>query len=126
VLLDTHALLWALEDNPRLSAKAVETLADPANEMLVSAGSIMEIALKHRVGKLPEAARHLADWDAVFANLAAVPLPISVEHAALAGGLDIPHKDPFDRLLVAQARIEGVALVSNEKLFDRFGVERIW
>ena len=126
MLLDTHALLWALEDNPRLSAKAVETLADPANEMLVSAGSIMEIALKHRVGKLPEAARHLADWDAVFANLAAVPLPISVEHAALAGGLDIPHKDPFDCLLIAQARIEGVALVSNEKLFDRFGVERIW
>ncbi len=86
----------------------------------------MEIALKHRLGKLPEAARHVANWNALFATLAAVPLPVSVEHGALAGSLDIPHKDPFDRLLIAQARIERAALVSNEALFDAFGVERIW
>jgi PIN domain nuclease of toxin-antitoxin system len=126
ILLDTHALLWALEDNPRLTSKAAEAILDSGNEILVSAGSVMEIALKHRLGKLPEAARHVADWDAVFGNLAAVPLAVTVAHAALAGGLDIPHKDPFDRLLIAQARIERAPIVSNEQLFDNFGVERIW
>jgi PIN domain nuclease of toxin-antitoxin system len=126
ILLDTHTLLWALEDNPKLTSKAAEAIVDPGNEVLVSAGSVMEIALKHRIGKLPEAARHMADWDAVFGNLAAVPLAITVEHAALAGALDIAHKDPFDRLLIAQARIELVPIVSNEKLFDNFGVDRIW
>ncbi len=126
LLLDTHAVLWALEHNPKLSSRAAEAIGDPANEMIVSAGSIMEIALKHRLGKLPDAARHVADWNALFANLAAVPLSVTVEHAALAGGLDIPHKDPFDRLLIAQARIERVPIVSNETLFDAFGVERIW
>lgn len=126
VLLDTHALLWALEANPKLSSKAAEAVAHPENEILVSAISIMEIALKHRLGKLPEAGRHVADWQAVFGNLAATPLPVSVDHAALAGSLDIPHKDPFDRLLIAQARIERAPLVSNETLFDAFGVERIW
>jgi PIN domain nuclease of toxin-antitoxin system len=126
LLLDTHALLWALEANPKLGAKAGEALGDPDNEILVSAISVMEIALKHRLGKLPEAARHVANWNAVIAHLAAEPLPISVEHAALAGSLDIPHKDRFDRLLIAQARIERVPIISNETLFDTFGVERIW
>jgi PIN domain nuclease of toxin-antitoxin system len=126
ILLDTHALLWALEHNPKLSPRAAAAIVDPTNETLVSAGSIMEIALKHRLGKLPEAARHVADWDAVFAGLAAVPLPVSIDHAALAGGLDIPHKDPFDRLLIAQARVERVPIVSNERAFDAFGVERLW
>ena len=126
LLLDTHALLWALEDNPKLSAGAAEAISDTDNELLISAASIMEIALKHRLGKLPEAARHVASWAGVLADLAAAPLGITVEHGALAGALDIPHKDPFDRLLIAQARIEHVRLVSNEKLFDAFGVDRIW
>jgi PIN domain nuclease of toxin-antitoxin system len=126
LLLDTHALLWALEASPKLSAKATQAIAESDDGILVSAASIMEIALKHRLGKLPEAARLVANWQVVFGNLAAEPLSVSVEHAALAGSLDIPHKDPFDRLLIAQARIEGVPIVSNEKLFDAFGVARIW
>ncbi|HEX4737909.1 MAG TPA: type II toxin-antitoxin system VapC family toxin [Allosphingosinicella sp.] len=126
ILLDTHTLLWVLEDNPRLSSKAADAVVEPQNSILVSAASVMEIALKHRLGKLPEAARHVADWNAVLGGLAAEQLQITVEHAALAGGMDIPHKDPFDRLLIAQARIERVPIVSNEKLFDGFGVERIW
>lgn len=126
VLLDTHALLWALENNPKLSRIAAAAVRDPANDLLVSAVSIMEIALKHRLGKLPEAAQFVADWHATFAGLAAIPLAITVEHAAMAGSLDIAHKDPFDRLLIAQALVERVPLVSNEVMFDGFGVTRIW
>ena len=126
LLLDTHALLWALEANRRLGANAAAAMGNEENEIVVSAVSIMEIALKHRLGRLPQAARHVADWQTVFEGLAATPLAVSVEHAALAGSLDIPHKDPFDRLLIAQARIERVPIVSNETLFDGFGVERIW
>ena len=126
ILLDTHALLWALEENPRLGAKAREAIGAPDNEILVSAASVFEIASKHRIGKLPEAARHIANWDDAFSELAVVPLAVSVAHAERAGSLDIAHKDPFDRLLIAQAQIERVPIVSNEKLFDGFGVSRIW
>lgn len=126
LLLDTHALLWALEQNRKLSSTASAAIDDPANEVLVSAVSIMEIALKHRLGKLPEAARYVADWSGTFGQLDATPLPVDVDHAALAGGLDIPHKDPFDRLLIAQALVERITIISNEKLFDGFGVERLW
>ena len=126
VLLDTHALLWALEENPRLGAKAREAIGAPENEILVSAASVFEITLKHRIGKLPEAARHIANWNDALSELAVVPLAISVAHAELAGSLDIAHKDPFDRLLIAQAQIERVPIVSNEKLFDGFGVSRLW
>ena len=126
LLLDTHALLWALEASPKLSSRATQAISESDEGILVSAASIMEIALKHRLGKLPEAARLVANWEPVFGNLGAEPLSVSVEHAALAGSLDIPHKDPFDRLLIAPARIEGIPIVSKEKLFDAFGVARIW
>lgn len=126
LLLDTHALLWALEGNTKLSTAAARAIGDPANVILVSMVSPMEIALKHKLGKLPEAARHVADWSATFAQLAAIPLSATVEHGALAGSLDLSHRDPFDRLLIAQALVERVPLVSNEMVFDAFGVERIW
>lgn len=126
LLLDTHALLWTLEDNPRLSRMAREAISDPANELLVSAASAMEITTKHRLGKLPEAAKLAADWDRTLAHLRTTPLPITVRHAFRAGNLPFAHGDPFDRLLIAQAEIEGVALVSNERLFDSFGVQRLW
>lgn len=126
LLLDTHALLWSALDSPRLSRAARAALADPANEVLISAVSIFELTLKHRLGKLEEAAPFAMNHERMLADLAWTPLPVAMEHAALAGRLDIPHKDPFDRLLIAQARVERVPIVSNEKLFDGFGVERIW
>lgn len=126
VLLDTHALLWAFLDSPRLSAPAREAISSPDNEKLVSAISAMEITRKHRLGKLDEAAPFIKNGMLQISELDHVALPVSIDHASLAGSLDIPHKDPFDRLLIAQARIERVPLVSNEKLFDAFGVERIW
>jgi len=126
VLLDTHALLWTFLESPRLSPAALAVLASTENEKLVSAVSAMEITLKYRLGKLAEAAPFIRQGRLAIEDLDHVPLPVSMDHAALAGSLDIPHKDPFDRLLIAQARIERVPIVSNEKLFDDFGVERIW
>lgn len=126
LLLDTHALLWALDGNPKLSAAASAALADRANELLISSVSVFEITTKYRLGKLPEFAVIAGDLLAILAGLDHSPLSVSMAHAALAGAIDHPHRDPFDRLLIAQARIERVPLVSNEKLFDGFGVERIW
>lgn len=126
VLLDTHALIWALGDSPRLGDAAREAISADDNEILVSAASAMEVTTKHRLGKLDEVAVLVADFAAILAAADYAILPIGLDHAALAGSLDIPHRDPFDRLLIAQARMEGIPLVSNEKLFDAFGVDRIW
>jgi len=86
----------------------------------------MEVTTKYRLGKLPEAADLATAFRRTIIAADYTPLAISTDHAVLAGSLDIPSGDPFDRFLIAQARIEGVPIVSNEKLFDRFGVERIW
>ena len=124
LLLDTHALIWWVEDSPQLSEAARAAIAD--NQVLVSAASAWEVATKFRLGKLPSAERMARAFAAEVAAEGFEPFPVTLDHAAFAGGLDIPHKDPFDRLLVAQARMESIPLVSNERLFDDFGVERIW
>jgi PIN domain nuclease of toxin-antitoxin system len=126
LLFDTDALLWALTDSPKLSRKARGALANPAAEQFVSAASAMEIFTMHRLGRLPEAARLVKHWNRVMAPPGYTPLPITIAHAARAGALENPHGDPFDRILIAQALSEGLMLVSNETLFDDFGVERIW
>ena len=86
----------------------------------------MEIATKHRLGKLPEASVLAARFELEMEALGFDALPISLTHARVAGSLSIPHKDPFDRLLIAQALVEEMTLVSNEVVFDRFGVSRLW
>lgn len=114
-LLDTHVFLWLL-GTPELVPEALRhDLASPDNELLVSAVSAMEVATKVRLGKL-EAARHLVPtWSARVQDLRAQELPISTEHALLAGSLEWPHRDPFDRLLVAQGLVENVTLVTSDK-----------
>jgi PIN domain nuclease of toxin-antitoxin system len=114
-LLDTHVFLWLL-GTPQLLPDALrDDLADPDNELLVSAVSAMEVATKVRLGKL-EPARHLvATWSARVQDLRAGELPISTEHALLAGSLDRAHRDPFDRLLVAQGLVENVTLVTSDR-----------
>jgi PIN domain nuclease of toxin-antitoxin system len=126
LLLDTHALLWALDSNPKLSAAARAAMGDPANELLISSVSAFEITTKYRIGKLPEFAAIASDFPAVLGDFEHSPLPVGMEHAALAGALDHPHGDPFDRLLVAQARTERVPIISADKVFDEFAVQRIW
>ncbi|MGE0773558.1 MAG: type II toxin-antitoxin system VapC family toxin, partial [Sphingomonadaceae bacterium] len=92
----------------------------------VSAASAMEVATTFRIGKLPDAALLAQDFERVVAEQGFAELAISVHHARLAGEMNIAHKDPFDRLLVAQAQAEDMVLVSKEALFDGFAVKRLW
>lgn len=126
LLLDTHALIWWLAGDEALSIPARHAIADEANSIFVSAASAMEVATKFRIGKLPGAALLANDFEAIIAGQGFGELAISVRHARLAGEMNITHKDPFDRFMIAQAQAEGMALVSNEALFDGFAVQRLW
>lgn len=126
LLLDTHALIWWLAGDLALSRSAREAIADERNPVSVSAASAMEVATKFRIGKLPEAALLAQDFEAVIAGQGFGELAITVHHARLAGAMNLAHKDPFDRLLIAQALTEDMVLVSNEALFDGFAVKRLW
>ena len=125
-MLDTHALLWWGEHNDRLSRGAAEMIDSGEHEIFVSAVSAMEIATKFRLGKLPSAEPLALAFENEIAAAGFLPLSLSLVHARIAGSLLIPHKDPFDRLLIAQAIVEDMVLVSNEAVFDRFGVSRLW
>lgn len=126
LLLDTHALIWWVNGDDRLGAAAKAAIADETQTVLVSAVSAMEIATKYRLGKLPSAGRLAHDFERVVLEQGFEPLSISMRHGRSAGSLSIAHKDPFDRLLIAQALLDELTLVSNEALFDGYGVVRIW
>ena len=114
-LLDTHVFLWLLGNPEQLPERLRDELAQSESELLVSSVSALEVATKVRLGKL-DSARHLvATWSGRVQDLRAVELPVSTEHALLAGSLDWPHRDPFDRLLVAQALVENLTMVSSDK-----------
>jgi PIN domain nuclease of toxin-antitoxin system len=125
ILLDTHALLWWATRADGLSTKAKRAIASNSNEIYVSAASAWEITTKVRIGKL--------DWPTAAGSVNAYvlsqdfrALPISLDHAERAGQLAIAHRDPFDRMLIAQAQAEELWLVSNEAVFDASGVRRYW
>ena len=126
LLLDTHAFLWWLAGDAKLSRRARAAIAAPDEDVLVSAASAWEIATRHRLGKLPGVAGIVTDLAAAIASQAFTQLPITIVHAQRAGMLLGQHRDLFDRMLVAQARSEDLVLVSNEKVFDSFGVNRLW
>ena len=126
LLLDTHTLIWWLAGDEKLSLRARDAIADEANAVAVSAASAMEVATKHRIGKLPDAALLAQDFEAIVADQGFSELSITVRHARLAGEMGIAHKDPFDRLLIAQALAEDMVLVSNETRFDDSAVKRLW
>lgn len=125
-LLDTHTLLWSFNGSPSLSSRARAIIEDGRNEMLVSAASAWEIATKVRLGKLPDGEELASDFAAYLAQLACVGLPISIDHAIRAGQLLGEHRDPFDRMLIAQAQMEGLKIISNDRIFDDYHVQRIW
>ena len=126
LLLDTHALLWWLAGDAQLSHAARGAIEDEGNEVFVSAASAWEVTTKHRLGKLPGAGPLAVDFAREVNRQGFQPLPITLEHGQVAGALVGTHRDPFDRMLVAQAREEKLALVSNEGVFDAFGVPRVW
>jgi PIN domain nuclease of toxin-antitoxin system len=126
LLLDTHALLWWGEDNERLSRGAAEAIDSGDHQIFVSAVSAMEIAMKFRLGKLPSAKPLAVAFEAETSAMGFLPLPVTLTHARIAGSLAIAHRDPFDRLLIAQALVDGITLVSNEVIFDGAGISRLW
>jgi PIN domain nuclease of toxin-antitoxin system len=126
VLLDTHAILWAAFRKDLLSPRARKLIEAPANEILVSAASAWEIATKYRLGKLPLAQVLVEDFVPRVAAAGYILLSISAEHALRAGRLPADHKDPFDRMLAAQAIDEDLPLLSSDEQLDVFGVRRVW
>ncbi len=125
-LLDTHALLWWLFDDSKLSISAAETIRNPKHTILVSSASGWEIATKYRIGKLPHAAEAAENLPSLLRRSKMKILSITMEHALAAGSLPGPHRDPFDRMLIAQAQLEGVPIVTSDPAFDEYPVSLVW
>ncbi|AGA90080.1 hypothetical protein Thimo_1283 [Thioflavicoccus mobilis 8321] len=126
VLLDTHAFLWWVTDDPRLSADARATIGDEANGILVSAASAWEIATKHRLGKLGSAAGAVARFGELVAADGFEHLAVSYLHALKAGSYPAVHRDPFDRMLAAQSELERAPLITRDPTFEEFGTRTLW
>jgi PIN domain nuclease of toxin-antitoxin system len=126
LLLDTHTLLWWMAGDTRLSRRARAAIADDGNAIHISAVSAWEIATKHRLGRLPEVGPLLTGLAEQIAGQGFSALDITLDHGHRAGSLPGPHRDPFDRMLAAQAQSEKLTLVSNDEVFDAFGVTRLW
>lgn len=127
-LLDTHTFAWAVGDPDRLGAIARVHLSDPKNTLLVSAVCIWEMSIKHHLGKWPEVAPFLDEelYQGFLAQLGAQELPMRASHARLAGQFAVDHRDPFDRMLAAQALLEGVTLISQDPAFKVFPIACEW
>jgi len=126
LLLDTHALLWWLADPDRLSPAAHGAIEDPGNRVHVSAASGWEIATKVRLGKLPAANELLGDLPELLAGQGFQLLPITLPHGLHAGGYNLAHRDPFDRLLAAQAELSDLTLVSLDPALQAFPCRLLW
>jgi len=125
VLLDTHVLFWWLEGGTKLSRRARNVIQNQETTVLVSAVSAWEIAIKSEAGKL-EAGPLVTDFHKKLEGEGFAELPISAHHAIRAGILKGPHRDPFDRMLIAQGQAESLPVISQDKVFDDYGVRRIW
>ena len=119
LLLDTHTLLWWLSDHPRLGVKAKSLIAEPRNVVYVSAISPWEISIKKSLGKLFTT----ENLDQLVEEEGFTKLPISCFHGDQAGLLPKHHKDPFDRMLIAQAQSEGLCIITNDEIFARYSVQ---
>ena len=119
LLLDTHVLLWWLSDDRKLAKNARDIIADSNNDVLVSSASLWEVAIKASLGRLEI---ELDDLENAIVRNGFRPLPIGFRHAVTVGRLPAIHRDPFDRMLVAQARVEELRLVSHDRVFERYGL----
>ena len=121
-LLDTHALLWWWTNAPELSPRVRELIQDETNEVLVSAASAWEIATKHRLQKLDIGREAVARFNDLVNLDGFIHLPVSYLHALHAGSMDGEHRDPFDRMLIAQAQMEGMSLVSVDDETKKYDI----
>jgi len=125
-LLDSHALLWWWFDPDRLSGAVRSLLSDAENQVLVSAASVWELSLKHHQGKLPELASAIADLPGLLQADGFEALPISLAHGIRAGGYNQPHRDPFDRMLAAQAELDRLVLLTADPQLSTFPCQTLW
>ena len=123
LLLDTHAVLWWLTDNPRLSARVRDAIGDHATAVYASAASGYEVAYKQSLGKLPH---DLPDLPAALVQQGIVALPVTLPHMIAAGRLPKPHRDPWDRIIMAQALVEGFTVVTVDPVFAEYEVPVLW
>jgi PIN domain nuclease of toxin-antitoxin system len=126
LLLDTHALIWWMTENPSLPVPVRRLIEDKRNTVVVSAVSAWEIATKVRLGRLPAASDVTRNFEEYVTQSGFESLPVSAAHGIRAGFLPGPQLDPFDRMLIAQAQAEDLTMVSNELWFDRYGIRRAW
>lgn len=126
LLLDTHALLWWLLDDPQLSPAAREAIGNESHTVFVSAASAWELATKHRLGKLGEAGEVVDRFDELVAADGFSHLPITHLHSLEAGSYAVEHRDPFDRMLAAQSKLEHLVLVTRDPAFELFGSRTLW
>ena len=125
-LLDSHALLWWWFDPDRLSGAVRSLLSDAENQVLVSAASVWELSLKHHQGKWPELASAIADLPGLLQADGFEALPISLAHGIRAGGYSQPHRDPFDRMLAAQAELDRLVLLTADPQLSTFPCQTLW
>jgi PIN domain nuclease of toxin-antitoxin system len=125
-LFDTHALIWWFSDDIALPQAVRGIIADTDNTLLVSAASAWELAIKYNLGKFRKVADLVSDFSGRIEREGFQLLPISAEHGIRAGLLPGLHKDPFDRMLIAQSQAEGIPIISNGAVFDTYGVKRLW
>jgi PIN domain nuclease of toxin-antitoxin system len=121
ILLDTHALIWWMNGDQALGEFALECIANENNQVYVSAASVWEMSIKRQLGKL----ECPVDLDSVIESLGFSKLPISIFHSEQAGQLPIHHKDPFDRMLIAQAQAEGLQIITKDGHFLSYGISLI-
>ncbi|MBF0168925.1 MAG: type II toxin-antitoxin system VapC family toxin [Alphaproteobacteria bacterium] len=122
LLLDTHLLIWWLNDDAALSVTARQAIADPGSEVFVSAASVWEIAIKHALGKL---AFPIGRMSGILGEAGFAPMSIEIQHTIRAGALPRHHDDPFDRMLIAQAQLEGLVIATADSMFKKYDVSLI-
>jgi PIN domain nuclease of toxin-antitoxin system len=125
LLLDTHAFIWHHEDKPLLSDVVNKALDDPANQIFISTASLWEMTIKTSIGKLI-LSRHVHEVMTAYVESGAIILPISPDHALATANLPWHHRDPFDRMLIAQALYEGLILVSRDSMFASYELKTLW
>lgn len=126
LLIDAHAVIWYVDQDHLLSAAAHAAITDPANDLLLSAATLWEIAIKVGRGKLTLSSPYRAWMSQAITDLSLAVLPVTIHYADAQAGLPLHHRDPFDRLLIAQALTEGVAVISADGVFDAYGLNRVW
>lgn len=126
LLLDTHVLIWAMDDPTKLSTPAATALQDPTSDLLLSAATVWELAIKIGQGKLTLGLPYRQWMNKAIVDLDLTILPVTVEYADRQAGLPSHHKDPFDRLIISQALVEDVPVICADAIFDAYGVKRLW